>query len=93
MKFSIRLLFAVTLLVALLIQVLQARLDRRDVRFLELQLAQERSRYKKLDARASWLRKRNELCETVLKDFESPSEVHIAAEKRFKLLPLQEADQ
>jgi len=96
MRFSIRSLFALLLLVGLLVQTIvtarQTIQTAREVEQYEAHLASLQRRNEELDGRVKWLRQRTRICEEVLRDYSYHSEVYVAAEERFKSLQGGRAD-
>lgn len=96
MRFSIRSLFALLLLVALLVQTIvtasQTIQTAREVEQCEAQLVTLKQRYAERDGRVKWLRQRTRICKEVLRDYAYHSEVYATAADRFKSLQCGRAD-
>jgi|CXWL01.1.fsa_nt_gi hypothetical protein len=87
MRFSIRLLLAVILLIAVLIQLTQAIIDREELILLESMVARERNENKKQRGRTESWEEEWRMCETILEESSLSSlEVYLAAKKRFERL-------
>jgi len=85
MRYSVKLLLAAILLIAVVIQLTQAEIDREEIRLLEARLVSEQDRITKLQVPDS-RRKRYDLCEMVLEDSLVPLEAYLAAKARFEVL-------
>lgn len=89
MRYSVRLLLATFLLVAVLIQLTQAIIDKEEIELLEAALASEVGRTTKLRSGAESRRSRRKqygLCEMVLEDSLVPLEAYLATKTRFEML-------
>jgi hypothetical protein len=85
MRYSVKLLLAGILLIAVVIQVTQAVIDKEELKLLEAMLIREQNGITELQAPDS-RRKQYDLCEMVLEDSLVPLEAYLATKARFEVL-------
>ena len=90
MRFSIRLLLAMILLIGIVIQVTRAIIDREELILLEAMVARERSENKEKHLGVEGQQKKWTLCEKILEDSTLPLEFYLTTKKRFDRLQSSE---